>query len=72
MQEEFIKYKNDRLTEVQAKLNGYKDDLKSKYSYEVEDPQLESTQTNNALLKLAFLDNIGTFSNLCSTHRNFT
>lgn len=58
MQEEFIKYKTDKLTEVKAKLNGYKDDLKSKYSYKVEDPQLESTQTNNALLKLAFLDNI--------------
>lgn len=58
MQEEFIKYKTEKLTEVQAKLNGYKTDLQGKYSYKVEDPQLESTQTNNALLQLAFLDNI--------------
>lgn len=58
MQEEFIKYKTEKLTEAQSKLNGYKTDLQDKYSYKVEDPQLESTQTNNALLKLAFLDNI--------------
>ena len=58
MQDEFIKYKAEKLTEVKAKLNGYKDDLKSKYSYQVSDPQLEATQTNNALLQLAFLDNV--------------
>ena len=58
MQDEFIKYKTEKLTEVKAKLNGYKDDLKSKYSYQVSDPQLEATQTNNALLQLAFLDNV--------------
>ena len=58
MQDEFIKYKTEKLTEVQTKLNGYKTDLQSKYSYKVEDPQLEATQTNNALLQLAFLDNV--------------
>ena len=58
MQDEFIKYKTEKLTEVQSKLNEYKTDLQNKYSYKVEDPKLEATQTNNALLQLAFLDNI--------------
>lgn len=58
MQDEFIKYKTEKLTEVKAKLNGYKDDLKSKYSYQVSDPQLEATQTNNALLQLAFIQQL--------------
>lgn len=58
MQEEFIKYKTEKLTEVKAKLNGYKTDLQNKYSYKVEDPQLEATQTNNALLQLAFIQQL--------------
>lgn len=58
MQEEFIKYKTEKLTEAQAKLQSYKTDLQDKYSYKVEDPQLEATQTNNSLLELAFLDNM--------------
>ena len=58
MQEEFIKYKTEKLTEVQSKLRGYKEDLQNKYSYKVEDPQLEATQTNNALLQLAFIQQL--------------
>ena len=58
MQDEFIKYKTEKLTEVKAKLNGYKTDLQNKYSHRIEDPQLEAVQTNNALLQLAFLDNV--------------
>ena len=58
MQDEFIKYKTGKLTEVKAKLQGYKDDLHSKYSYKIEDPQLEATQTNNALLQLAFIQQL--------------
>lgn len=58
MQEEFIKYKTDKLTEVKAKLNGYKEDLQAKYSHRIEDPQLEATQTNNALLQLAFIQQL--------------
>lgn len=58
MQEEFQKYKTEKLAEVQSKLQGYKEDLQNKYSYKVDDPQLEATQTNNALLQLAMLDTI--------------
>ena len=58
MQEEFINYKTEKLTAVQSKLNGYKADLQNKYAYKVDDPQLEATNINNALLQLAFLDNI--------------
>lgn len=58
IQEEFLKYKTEKLTEVQSKLQGYKTDLQNKYAHKVEDPKLEATQTNNSLLKLAFLDNI--------------
>ena len=58
MQEEFIKYKTEKLTEVQAKLQGYKTDLQDKYSYKVDDPQLEATQTNNSLLQLAFIQQL--------------
>ena len=58
MQDEFIKYKTEKLTEVKSKLNGYKEDLQNKYSYKVEDPQLEATQTNNALLQLAFIQQL--------------
>lgn len=58
MQDEFIKYKTEKLTEVKAKLQGYKDDLHSKYSYKVDDAQLEATQTNNALLQLAFIQQL--------------
>lgn len=58
MQDEFIKYKTEKLTEVKAKLQGYKDDLKSKYSYQPTDVQLEATQTNNSLLELAFIQQL--------------
>ena len=58
MQDEFIKYKTEKLTEVKSKLNGYKEDLQNKYSYKVDDPQLEATQTNNALLQLAFIQQL--------------
>ena len=58
MQEKFIKYKSDKLTEVKEKLNGYKEDLQNKYSYKVEDPQLEATKTNNSLLELAFIQQL--------------
>ena len=56
--EDFTKYKTEKLTEVKAKLNGYKEDLQNKYSYKVDDPQLEATQTNNALLQLAFIQQL--------------
>ena len=58
MQEEFIKYKNEKLTEAQSKLQGYKTDLQDKYSYKVEDKNLEAVETNSALLTLAMLDTI--------------
>ena len=58
MQDEFIRFKTEKLTEVQAKLQGYKTDLQNKYAYKVEDPQLEATQTNNALLQLAFIQQL--------------
>ncbi len=58
MQEEFIKYKTEKLTAVQSKLQGYKADLQDKYAYKVENPQLEATQTNNALLQLAFIQQL--------------
>ena len=58
MQEEFIKYKTDKLTEVKEKLNGYKTDLQEKYSYKVEDKNLEAIETNSSLLTLAMLDTI--------------
>ena len=58
MQEEFIKYKNEKLTAVQSKLQGYKEDLQAKYSYKVDDLQLEATKTNNALLQLAFIQQL--------------
>lgn len=58
MQDEFIRFKTEKLTDVQAKLQGYKTDLQNKYSYKVEDPQLEATQTNNSLLELAFIQQL--------------
>ena len=58
MQDEFIKYKTEKLTEAQSKLNGYKTDLQDKYSYKVEDKNLEAVETNSALLTLAMLDTI--------------
>ena len=70
MQEEFQKYKTEKLTEVKAKLNGYKEDLKSKYSYKVEDPQLEATQTNNALLQLAFIQQLDNTEELLKGYIN--
>ena len=58
MQDEFIKYKTEKLKEVEAKLQGYKEDLQAKYSYKVDDLQLEATKTNNALLQLAFIQQL--------------
>ena len=58
MNEEFIKFKTEKLTEVQAKLQGYKTDLQEKYSYKVEDKNLEAIETNSSLLTLAMLDTI--------------
>lgn len=58
MNEEFIRFKTEKLTEVQAKLQGYKTDLQEKYSYKVEDKNLEAIETNSSLLTLAMLDTI--------------
>ena len=70
MQDEFIKYKTDKLTEVKAKLNGYKEDLQNKYSYKVDDMQLEATQTNNALLQLAFIQQLDNNEEMLKSYIN--
>lgn len=56
--EEFQNYKELKLQEIKDKMNVYRSDIEAKHRPVIENPQLESTNINNSLLKLAFLDNI--------------
>lgn len=55
---EFQQYREAKLNEIKDKMNVYRSDIQDKYSYKVEDKQLEAVETNSALLQLAFLDNM--------------
>ena len=56
--EEFQNYKESKLQEIKDKMKIYRSDIEAKHKPVIENPQLESTNINNSLLKLAFLDNI--------------
>ena len=56
--EEFQNYKESKLQEIKDKMNVYRSDIEAKHRPVIEDKNLEATQTNSALLQLAFLDNI--------------